>query len=58
MVRDQLAGFSKPVEIVDEVSQAVLTAKKLSKPEDLICITGSIFTIAEAKQSLENKCVS
>lgn len=58
IVRDQLAGFSKPVEIVDEVSQAVLAAKRLSKPEDLICITGSIFTIAEAKQSLEDKCVS
>lgn len=55
IVHDQLTKFSKPVEIVDEVPQAYLAAQRVSRPEDLICITGSIFTIAEAKQSIENK---
>ena len=57
IVRDQLVRFAKPIEIIDEVPQALLAAQMLSGPEDLICITGSLFTVAEAKQSIEKKSV-
>ena len=55
IVRDHLAEFSKPIKIVEEVSHAYLAAQKVSRDEDLICIAGSIFTIAEAKQTIEKK---
>jgi len=48
----QLSVLHKPVDIISEIPYALKTAKKSSNPNDLICITGSIYTISEAKPFL------
>ena len=40
------------VDIIEQVSAAVPAVREMADADDLICITGSIFTVAEAKQSL------
>jgi dihydrofolate synthase/folylpolyglutamate synthase len=45
--------YNKVIEIIDEIPYALLTAQKQSGPADLILVTGSVFTVAEAKQALE-----
>ena len=35
--------------------QNVKAAKELAKPKDLVCITGSIFTVAEAKKCFQHE---
>jgi len=45
----------KEVIIKNEISDAIDYAKKVAKKEDLICITGSLFTVGEAKDHLQ-KC--
>jgi len=39
----------KEVVVKDEISDALNHAKKVAKKQDLICITGSLFTVGEAK---------
>ena len=51
----KLAKSQKVVEIVEEIPYALVTAHNISNPEDIICVTGSVFTVAEAKQSIENE---
>ncbi|QPJ62965.1 MAG: bifunctional folylpolyglutamate synthase/dihydrofolate synthase [Candidatus Nitronauta litoralis] len=46
---------NKVIEIIDEIQYALHTAKNRSGPRDLILVTGSVFTIAEAKQSIEHQ---
>jgi len=45
----------KDAVIKDEISDALNHAKKVAKKQDLICVTGSLFTIGEAKDHLQ-KC--
>ena len=52
---EKLIKCHKLVEIIEEIHYAVSIVLKTSEPEDLICITGSIFTVAEAKQYFENE---
>ncbi len=46
---------NKVIEIIDEIQYALHTAKNRSGPRDLIVVTGSVFTVAEAKQSIEHQ---
>jgi dihydrofolate synthase/folylpolyglutamate synthase len=41
------AALGERVQVVDTVPDAVAAARDLARPEDLICVTGSIYTIAE-----------
>jgi len=50
----RLSVFDKPVDIIPDIPDALETAEKISNSNDLICITGSIFTVSEAKQLLAN----
>jgi dihydrofolate synthase/folylpolyglutamate synthase len=50
----QMSVFNKPMDVIPDLSCALETVKKSANSNDLICITGSIFTVAEAKQFLEN----
>lgn len=43
------AGEGK-MQVVEEVKQAVRTAMLLAGPEDLVCVTGSLFTVGEARE--------
>lgn len=44
------------IEIVDNVSQALAANIKASRENELICVTGSLFTVAETKQYIEETC--
>ncbi|MDH5762512.1 MAG: bifunctional folylpolyglutamate synthase/dihydrofolate synthase [Nitrospinota bacterium] len=54
-IRDALAGFNQPVDIVADIPLALDRAYQVASPEDLILVTGSLFTVAEAKQVIENQ---
>ncbi len=41
-----------PVEVVAGVSAALARARELAGPEDLICVTGSLFPVAEVREEL------
>lgn len=46
---EKLKIFNKPVQISESVSNALQAAKDIANSDDMVCITGSIFTVAEAK---------
>ncbi|MCF8720946.1 bifunctional folylpolyglutamate synthase/dihydrofolate synthase [Nitrospina gracilis] len=51
-----LAGESfsiGPLEIIEDVPQALIANQKQCGPDELICVTGSIFTVAEAREHIE-----
>ena len=54
----RLSDIQKPIDIIPDIPYALKSAKKSSNPNDLICITGSIYTVSEAKQFLENDPVA
>lgn len=56
-LQNRLQGLHKAVEIIEEIPYALEKSKHLAKSDDLICITGSIFTVAEAKQYLAHERV-
>ena len=55
VLKKVLSNIEKPIDIIEEIQYSIHTAKKLANPGDLICITGSLFTIAEAKHFLKNE---
>ena len=49
----ELKGFfTKEVVVTNSVSEAVEHAKKITKKEDMILVTGSLFTVGEARDIL------
>ncbi|MEA2055470.1 MAG: folylpolyglutamate synthase/dihydrofolate synthase family protein [Candidatus Thermoplasmatota archaeon] len=46
------SGFEKEVVIKEDITDAVEYAKKIATKKDLICITGSLFTVGEAREHL------
>lgn len=53
--KEKLNKCHKVVEIIEEIHYAMRFVRETSEPGDIICITGSIFTVAEAKQYIENE---
>jgi len=49
------SGYEKKVVIKDQIPDAIKYAESIAKKNDLICITGSLFTVGEAKDYLQ-KC--
>ena len=45
-------GLDCEVCSTENVKQAILKAKEISKPDDLICVTGSLYTVGEARSNL------
>ena len=45
------------VDIIEDIPQALITNQKRCGPDELICVTGSIFTVAEAREHIERSCV-
>lgn len=43
-------SITDQVEVVEDVKQAVQKARTLAGKDDLICITGSLFTVGEARE--------
>ena len=50
ILKKKFKKYKKPVQVSKSVSSALQTIKGFSSPNDLVCITGSIFTVAEAKK--------
>lgn len=52
-----IEGFdpNKTVFVDDSVSKAIDQAKRIAKQQDLICVTGSLFTVGEARGYLLQK---
>ncbi|GJL80105.1 MAG: bifunctional folylpolyglutamate synthase/dihydrofolate synthase [Nitrospinaceae bacterium] len=57
-LKDRLQDIQKPIELVSNIPYALRIAKNSAGPNDLICITGSIFTVSEAKEFLINEAVA
>jgi dihydrofolate synthase/folylpolyglutamate synthase len=54
-IRKAFANFSKPIDLVNEIALALDHAYQVADPDDLIIVTGSLFTVAEAKQVIDNQ---
>ena len=54
-IRKAFTNFTKPIDLVDEIPLALDRAYQVADPDDLIVVTGSLFTVAEAKQVIENQ---
>lgn len=54
-VRDALAAIPSAVDVVGDIPSALEHAAQIAQPEDLIVVTGSLFTVAEAKQVIGNQ---
>jgi dihydrofolate synthase/folylpolyglutamate synthase len=48
----RLADSGKMSQVADDVGQALILAKKAVGREDLICVTGSLYLVGEAKKAL------
>ncbi len=51
----ELPKSDKPIDFIREIPYALYTALKISEPEDLVLVTGSFYTVSEAKQSIDKK---
>ncbi|MCQ2559844.1 MAG: bifunctional folylpolyglutamate synthase/dihydrofolate synthase, partial [Clostridia bacterium] len=47
---EESAKYQPRVEKIEDITQAVQRALALAQPEDLICITGSLYMVAEARE--------
>jgi len=54
-IRKAFTNFSKPIDLADKIPLALDRAYQMANPDDLIVVTGSLFTVAEAKQVIENQ---
>jgi dihydrofolate synthase/folylpolyglutamate synthase len=46
---DVLGRKGKKAEVIEEMKEAIEKSLSLTREEDLLCITGSLYTIGEAK---------
>ncbi len=52
LLREKLNGFSKASVIAPDISSALEEGKAGSSPDDLLCVTGSLYTVGEALEVL------
>ena len=50
-----LKKYNASCEVIESISKAIRKVKQTALSDDMVCITGSIFTVGEAKQYLENE---
>jgi len=53
LMREKLNGFSEKAVIVPDLGAAIEAGKAGSHPDDLLCITGSLYTVGEAMKILK-----
>ena len=46
-------SYDKPIEVVQELPKAIERAKAIARPDDLILICGSLFTVGEALSCID-----
>ena len=54
-IRNAFKNFTGPIDLVDTIPRALDRAYQVADPDDLIVVTGSLFTVAEAKQVIDNQ---
>ena len=54
-LKEIISNYKIPCEVIETVPNAIRRVKQILRPDDIVCITGSIFTVGEAKQYLENE---
>ena len=50
-----LKKYNASCEVIESIPKAIRKIKKTAQSDDMVCITGSIFTVGEARQYLENE---
>ncbi|MDI6754431.1 MAG: folylpolyglutamate synthase/dihydrofolate synthase family protein [Thermodesulfobacteriota bacterium] len=55
LLREQAAPFKEPAAEIDDVGQALDHALSLANHEDLVLVSGSLFTVGEARAHLVKK---
>ena len=50
-----LKKYNASCEVIENIPKAMRKVKQTALSDDMVCITGSIFTVGEAKQYLENE---
>ncbi len=50
-----LKKYNASCEVIKSIPKAIRKVKQTALSDDMVCITGSIFTVGEAKQYLENE---
>ena len=50
-----LKKYNTPCEVIESIPKAIRKVKQTALSDDMVCITGSIFTVGEAKHYLENE---
>jgi len=55
LLREQAAPFKEPAAEIDDVGQALDYALSLANHEDLVLVSGSLFTVGEARAHLVKK---
>ena len=50
-----LKKYNASCEVIESIPKAIRKVKQTALSDDMVCITGSIFTVGEAKQYLENE---
>ena len=54
-LKEILRKYNASCEVIESIPKAIRKAKQTALPDDMVCVTGSIFTVGEAKQYLENE---
>ena len=49
---ERFAGLSTPIEVFDSVAAALASARAAADPADLILVTGSLYTVADARRAI------
>ena len=50
-----LKKYNTPCEVIESIPKAIRKVKQTALSDDMVCITGSIFTVGEARHYLENE---
>jgi dihydrofolate synthase/folylpolyglutamate synthase len=52
LLRGEVSRMGKQPMLVEDIAEAVKTARTLAEVSDLVCVTGSLYTVGEARDSL------
>ena len=54
-LKEILKKYNASCEVIESIPKAIRKVKQTALSDDMVCITGSIFTVGEARQYLENE---
>jgi dihydrofolate synthase/folylpolyglutamate synthase len=54
LVKSFIKSGSIPIRIEEKINDAIALAKSIANTDDIICVTGSLFVVGEAKACLSN----